>query len=790
MKFTFDGSIYENNNSSQDLKSDQKITLSGLIFESNTRLAALPFESDVRAYMAMGSAEKAKYMIDVLGKKTESERAAFIDTWEKLKSSSPEEKKEKEKSQGLDALVDQLQGIAAKPTGVDELAKTLTCRYYVIQRLKSHIDTQKIGYYFTNLMSKQNLTEEKTCAILNRGADIANSTGARVENVLDFVVSAYDRVKSLTLLDQFLKRAEDVLEKNRTVPVFQLMNKAINGEKANTRAYMMTIKDPQQMIILNELMTMIQAGPVENMEQLRRNWQASLDKIERQTEIYDRRIKVYNMFKSEAANYGLAHVIQSLGSLFKVFQRTGMLDVITNMYYDLKAGQLATDAALNPVTRNPIKMPENQSDAVNSYSSGFRAPFISNTHLKFIKVAENPQPSEQTPDQKLEGTTDVLAFFDIIVQGLQGSISIIKANPQFQSLIQIVEGAISLLRSFNEKTTLDEVMKAFGDFGQQFSSPGAQNQEAPVQASHNSNIRTAAIPRLLSTLGPFILGLIRRFITDLLTQLANDPQFFMKFSLLLANFIISLIRAYGAQFWGKELKGDPMFFDAQGRFMQNSPAAIAYTQTLSEAGYTTDQINAMMTFKQTREVVKQKIKNYETKIKDVLEINVQTGADTTSQSPLKNPDSIKKIYDGFISELRGAIVQFDKELDFLRNLAAEGQMQLENQVALNLLTQHLREAEADLQDMKNLLGRYYSFDLIIQNVLFKIRLMKILGPMMERINKFQTVGISTAALVSNPQGIFPILNKIRQMEIDNIAKMKADLASKKSQLPKNYYLEP
>ena len=409
MKFTFDGNIYENNNSSQDLKSDQKIILSGLIFESNTRLAALPFESEVRSFMSMDAIARSRFVVDVLAKKTESERAAFLDTFAKLSPSKtpsdPSDKSETEnKKSDLDKFIDQMQGVAKKPTGVEGLAKNLECRFYVIQRLKSHIDTQKIGFYFTNLMSKQNLTEEKTCAILNRGADLANNTGARVENVLDFIVAAYDRIKSITLLDQFLKRAENVLEKNRTIPVFQLLNKAINGEKANTRAYLMTIKDPQQMIILNELMTMVQAGPVENMEQLRRSWQASLDKVERQTEIYDRRIKVYNMFKSEAANYGMAHVIQSLGSLFKFFQKTGLLDVITNMYYDLKAGQLATDAALSPITKNPINYPINQPGAVNSYNTEFRAP-LGHSGAKFIKTAQEEQSQQsEKGEQRVCGT--------------------------------------------------------------------------------------------------------------------------------------------------------------------------------------------------------------------------------------------------------------------------------------------------------------------------------------------------------------------------------------------------
>jgi len=789
MKFTFDGNIYENNNSSQDFKSDQKIILSGLIFESNTRLAALPFESDVRAFMKLDAVGRAKYMVDQFAKKSESERAAFLDTWDKLKkdptkTDTPEKDGKKE---GLDGFIDQMQGIANKPTGVEDLAKTLECRFYVIQRLKSQIDTQKIGFYFTNLMSKQNLTEEKTCAILNRGADIANNTGSRVENVLDFIVAAYDRIKSLTILDRFLKKAENVLEKNRTVPVFQLLNKAINGEKANTRAYLMTIKDPQQMIILNELITMAQAGPVENMEELRRSWLASFNKVERHTEIYDRRIKVYNMFKSEAANYGMASVIQSLGSLFKLFQKSGLLDVITNMYYDLKAGQLATDALLSPITRNPIKYPINEPGAVNSYSTDFRSP-LGHSGAKFVKIAQTSQPSQSEPDDEM--TTEGL--FGAIIISLRGAIAYLKSNPALAVLIPIFEGSIKILSSFNSKTTLDDITKAFTEFPNQFNSSADTVNQTPRPANASAfetNIRIALGPLLRGAFAA-LPAVFRNFIVNQLTTLANDPALFFKVALSLSELIISVIRSYGAQFWGKDLKRDPMFFDSAGRFLQNSPAAIAYTQTLSEAGYSTDQINAMITFKQVREQVKVKIRNYETKIKDVLEIPVQTGANVTSESPLKNEAGLKKIYDGFILELRGAIVQFDKELDFLRNLASEAQMQQKNQVALNLVTQHLREAEADLQDMKNLLGRYYSFTLIIENYNKKMKFMKILGPMMKRITKFQTVGISTAALISNPQGIFPILNKIRQMELNNISKLKADLDVKKRSLPNNYYMEP
>jgi hypothetical protein len=793
MNFTFDGNIYENNNSSKDLKSDQKFNFSGLIYESTIRTAGgpLPFEADARKFMAMNPTDRADFFVNVLSKRSPGEILEFNKTWailEKNKPSDPSSPENKEKK-GLDQALEAVKKISEKPAGVDDLAKTLECRYYVIQRLKSQIDTQKIGQYFTELASKLNITEDKICAILNRGADIANASGARVEDVLDFVVAGYEKIRSFNILDQLLTRAQQVSENNRTVPVFKLLLKAIKGQKANTRAYLMTIKDPQQMIIFNELMTMAQAGPVENMEQVRRLYQASLDKMTKQTEIYYRRIKVYNMFKAEVSNYGLAHVMQQLGSLFKFFQKTGMLDIITNIYYDMRAGELARQALLTPITRDPAPVAENQSGSFNSFSSGFKTP-IGHSGAKFVKIAQARQPSfTQSALQQNANYTSPSGLFKDIVAGLQSIIVLLKANPELASklaiLIPVVQGVINIFNNFNDKTTLDDVIKSLSNFQNRVKLSENLN-ESYIKTSQNyedSNIRLAAGP-----LAGGLAAVFQAWLANELTLLANDPAYATKWILTLINFVISIVRTYGSMFWGKTIQRDPMFFDAQGNFLQNSPAAIAYTQTLTEAGYSNDQINAMITFKQTRAIIKEKVKNYETKIKDVLEISVQTGANSTTEVPLKNTDNIKKIYNGFIAELRGAIVQFDKELDFLRNLASEGQMQQTNQVALNLITQHLREAEADLQDMKNLLGRYYSFDMIIQNVLKKMRLAKILKPLMSKITKFKTIGISTAALISDPQGIMPILNKIRQMELDNIYKMKVDLTAKKRQLPQNTYI--
>ena len=164
---------------------------------------------------------------------------------------------------------------------------------------------------------------------------------------------------------------------------------------------------------------------------------------------------------------------------------------------------------------------------------------------------------------------------------------------------------------------------------------------------------------------------------------------------------------------------------------------------------------------ETREIVKDKILNYEKKLNSVLEITVQTSnVNSITQAPLKSPQSAKIIYDGFMTELRGAVVQFNKEIDFLKSMASEGVLQLQNQVSLNLVTQHLREAEADLQTMKNLIGKYYSFDMIIENVIKKMRLMKLIKPLMAKISKFQVAGISTAAAISDAAEVEVVLSEV------------------------------
>ena len=99
MNFTFDGNIYENNNSSKDFKSDQKFNFSGLIYESNIRTAKtpLPFEADVRKFLALNPIERTNYLIDVLGKRSQSEREEFTKTWSILDKKSSDSSLDPEK---------------------------------------------------------------------------------------------------------------------------------------------------------------------------------------------------------------------------------------------------------------------------------------------------------------------------------------------------------------------------------------------------------------------------------------------------------------------------------------------------------------------------------------------------------------------------------------------------------------------------------------------------------------------------------------------------------------------
>ena len=777
MKFTFDGNIYENNNSSQDFKSDQKIILSGLIFESNVRLAS-PLEAEVNAYMAMNDRQKADFFATTLSKRSQPEIERFINLWEsKLKSDSSRSSGiGSTSSNPLDQMLNFIKGVASQDSIVPDLAKKLECRYYVIQRLKSQIDVQKIAYYFTKLQSVYNLTDNKTCAILNRGADVANKTGARVENVLDFVVEAYGKVRSIALLDQFLSRAEQVTQENRSVPVFQILLGAVSGKKTNSSAYMMTIKDPQQMIMFNELVTMVQAGPVEDMEQLRRSWQGSLDKLDRETEKYYRKIQVYNMFKEEVRNQGLSEVIKGLGSLFNYFQRTGLLDIITNTYLDFKAGMFANQLMRTPFTREPkVEVPN---DPSSQYLDTGRAPIVGSSK-KFIKVAQLAPPGQQSSNQgEISSVTQLLS---LIITSLTAGIALFSAFPAIQSLLkQIVEG----LKNFNDNSSLDDIIKFLNGFVESTTDISEQSREVGSY-SLNSNIRIARLPAAFAGIASFFT----RSFTSYLNMLVTDPAQTIKVTQAIVYLIINAVRTFGSAFWGKKLQRDPMFYDSQGNFNPNSPERIAYVQQMTEAGVTKDRIDAMLTFRQTREIVKDKILNYEKKLNSVLEITVQTSnVNSITQAPLKSPQSAKIIYDGFMTELRGAVVQFNKEIDFLKSMASEGVLQLQNQVSLNLVTQHLREAEADLQTMKNLIGKYYSFDMIIENVIKKMRLMKLIKPLMAKISKFQVAGISTAAAISDPHGIMPILNKVREAELENITKLKAELSRLTSSLPDNIYM--
>jgi hypothetical protein len=182
---------------------------------------------------------------------------------------------------------------------------------------------------------------------------------------------------------------------------------------------------------------------------------------------------------------------------------------------------------------------------------------------------------------------------------------------------------------------------------------------------------------------------------------------------------------------------------------------------------------------QVRTRIKNKLNDFEDEINRVVEIEVQTGATSGStNAPLKNEGQLRKIYDQYIIELKGAISLFNQELALHKQI-----MQLANGAALdpinlNLISEKYRSCSADIQAIKNKLGKYSSFALIIENVARRSRFNRRLKLVLAKAKKFQAIGLSTADIVTDPNGLLPILKQIRENEAQGLEKLKRELVNR------------
>jgi hypothetical protein len=601
--------------------------------------------------------------------------------------------------------------------------------------------------------------------LLFESANAARSTGQPVEDIIDFSIEYFDKVQSIELLGDILSTAAEVAKTNRSIPLFSILKDSAVGQTSSIEQYVSAFETYDQYILFSALISQIQSGPVEDQEQARRNWQQSKNLVSRAIEKYNRKISYVDMLKSTGVNNKLKEVITGLGKFYDTLLQYNLFQGFLDTFYSLEAAQVARGVFMSGVTRGKVEMPSGQESRnfVGSPSTG-QSRFNANINNRTILAQEK---QEAAPKENM--FADMASVLSQFAESLEASIPGIKLI-----LNQVVQRLLNLSANASD----EEVNKVFDI--KSYNIPGMQSQTSNTAPTSNREVQSFRLNSNLRLAGGRPKSRFVQFLSSGLSAFIKNANLFAMKDLfqVVALLIVFLRNVFNEYRANKKFELDDDFFDENGK-LKNSQTLTNYRDVLSKIRVNNNMIQAVLTAMQVRTRIKNKLNDFEDEINRVVEIEVQTGATSGStNAPLKNESQLRKIYDQYIVELRGAISLFNQELALHKQI-----MQLANGAALdpinlNLISEKYRSCSADIQVIKNKLGKYSSFALIIENVARRSRFNRRLKLVLAKAKKFQAIGLSTADIVTDPNGLLPILKQIRDNEVQGLEKLKRELVNR------------
>jgi hypothetical protein len=782
MKISFSDTIFEKSKAEIN-PSDIKVAFTNAILERNNIRTADRIDdlSDeyVKILREKGAEEASKYFEKNIKTLSSADKKRIdLEIGKKTKNSPIDSDNSSKERSGVTTLVDKMKEISNRPGGAEQLAKVQEQRYRTVKSLESLIPSATISKYLGVLLGDRsfdesnpeqvpgvggkslNLPEEVAYGLLFESANAARSTGQPVEDIIDFSIEYFDKVQSIELLGDILSTAAEVAKTNRSIPLFRILKDSAVGQTSSIEQYVSAFETYDQYILFSALISQIQSGPVEDQEQARRNWQQSKNLVSRAIEKYNRKISYVDMLKSTGVNNKLKEVITGLGKFYDTLLQYNLFQGFLDTFYSLEAAQVARGVFMSGVTRGKVEMPSGQEprNFVGPPSTG------ANINNRTILAQEK---QEAAPKENM--FADMASVLSQFAESLEASIPGIKL---------ILNQVVQRLLNLSSNASNEEVDKVFDI--KSYNIPGMQSQTSNTAPTSNREVQSFRLNSNLRLAGGRPKSRFVQFFSSGLSAFIKNANLFAMKDLfqvvaLLFVFLRNVFNEYRAN---KKFELDDDFFDENGK-LKNSQTLTNYRDVLSKIRVNNNMIQAVLTAMQVRTRIKNKLNDFEEEINRVVEIEVQTGATSGStNAPLKNEGQLRKIYDQYIIELRGAISLFNQELALHKQI-----MQLANGAALdpinlNLISEKYRSCSADIQVIKNKLGKYSSFALIIENVARRSRLNRLLKPVLARAKKYQAIGLGTADIITDPNGLLPILNKIRQNEMQALDKLKRELASR------------
>lgn len=812
MKFVFNDIFASSSELFKDVNDSKPVIVSSnLIFEKNIKTAQVS-DADYRGllqdYLTGSDQDRARILREDYPNFSEEQQRDFTN---EITKSEQEAKKKRGEGKTITENVINTVIDDSESTGKpgENLSLKLVNRNKIVSLLRSSgFSEEQIGKLFFDFIDNYGIPESLTLTFLLEGLSAARAGRTSYPKVLEFILVHYQEQRDAQMTLDIVKEASEAQAQNPDVPIFDMLIDGAKGQLPDIAQVALIDDDDKRSAVL-ELLKLSQLRIVEQGEAVRRQLQVVRDRLQTVQEQVNRQRAIVDILKTIEVDRVLVDEIRKFGDVFVNLMTSTMFRALRDIMYDIAAGRKLLDmwgslyVDTQPVTPRQTDVEMKGRPLADSPMSGdikteqegvFRRKdkIVSNAN-RFVKIAQEAvdQADESAKINKI--CRAAASVFDKLSaersEGLNET-----GKKGFQIYCQISKSVLSACRSINsvnnypgnvaaqfEQQTSDFILKKKASKEIAGTSRKFTAQKAIydgfiklAQAQTQTEIRPTenADRNLNNFINECYFALLNAASFEVHISTWNTANFegFLYYHKLNSISILNQINEEALQegIGGIKVPTQQNIFGPNGELtefgaqvFQNEKDVNEFLQ-LSEA-----ESNARIKLKLKREQNKVLIDNTEKNINNEIRMLVDLGdTQTEGETPLATPQKVKEKYESFKLLLKECIKQAQLEKDLLvrafNRLKSDGRTLDPFKVKL---TQNIISGiEKDLIDFKNKYGKIASTALIVAQMQRKLRLLQKLGPIQKAIAKFKKAGMSTAALISQPNGFLRQLYLIRNEE--------------------------
>lgn len=779
MKFVFNDIFASDSNLfAKSEQVESVIVSSNLILEKNIKTAQVTnseFADFIRKYKDGDATERARIVREEFPKMSESQQKDFtrqIQTQPNKGGSEPNTN-DSAAEKVLNQIIEDSEqtGEAGK-----NLGRILVERNKIESRLRSSgFSPDEIAKLFNDYIEQASMPETLVLTFLEDGLDYASQARTSYKEVLEFMLVHYTEQLDADLTRNLTKLASQVKSVAPDVPIFEMLLDAAKGKMPDL-SMIPLIEDEEKRSLIIEVMKLAQLRVVGQGETVRRQWQRIRDRMNMIQEQANRQRAIVDMLETIEVDKFVTQQIQLFGDLFVKLMTTPMYRTLRSMLYDIAAARKILDAYgtlyldNQPVTprqtdREQRGRPEAGSD-ISDENVGSAGVFRRQSSKKtnFVKISQAKKNSSEIINK----------VGQIVSQAFVKMKNDAPSNLSEKGKIFFNLYIDTNINYWSNITTIDQI-----DNADTVISKNVSNLFKSVFASNYNSVRIAQIPQQGNITPVDIDKDLEKKTTELYKAIRNIIFVLEGFEAANGNFsgiikvtkmVNNLNTGYAREILlqqgveGVGFPGQNRIYDANGNLTDFGKKLLATEEDVNKILFATQaeqntSMNLLLKRKQNRQLVETTKQNLENDIKMTVDLG-----DGSGETPLARPEEIEKKYISYKKLLTEVIKQTQFEKDLNKRAFDRIPKQNLDPFKIKLIESKLTDIDKDLKLFENEYGRIGPTSLIIRKISQKLRLMQKIGPIQKAIAKFKKAGLSTAALISSPNGFLKQLYLIRKEE--------------------------